>query len=408
MGIEVGTTLEEVYEIRGQLGAGGMGRVMLARDLRLERDVAVKVMHAQMHEQERFHKRFLTEARAMARVRHINVVSVYSFGEAHGEPYFVMEYVPGPTLAAWSQAQWASRPIPYERVFALLEQMIRGLDAIHAADVVHLDLKPTNVILGPRDRVAVTDFGLSCLLDTADAGAGYGSPAFMAPELVTNGPGAQSTHADDYSFTVIAYELLSGRRPFSGPPRQLMSKKVLKPAPPPSKHRPELPAGFDEVILAGLEREPEARSSRHEVLEGLRQALSAPTSTPGQGVSILIADDDADLRELAQACIEEAFPQARVRCAQDGAEAQRMLDEEPATLALIDLQMPNLNGVELVASLRAEPHTQNTRVVVMTAVGGAADWRVLDRLGAEAFLLKPFQPGDLTDTLQSVLGFGHE
>ena len=193
-----------------------MGVVMLAWDERLERDVAIKLITpGQMNALAR--ERFLFEARAMARVRHENVVEIYALGETNGAPFFVMEYVPGTTLANWLDDGILDDCLPaIDESLGYLDQICRGVSAIHASGSVHGDLKPANILLGPTSRVAVADMGLSRVLD-ADGSSDHplaGTPAYIAPEFAqTNLPPDMVSRGDVYALGVIAYEMLTGEPP---------------------------------------------------------------------------------------------------------------------------------------------------------------------------------------------------
>ncbi len=217
-GPPVGTVLDGAYRIVGALGQGGMGVVMLARDERLERNVAIKLIRPGRMATKGARDRFLTEARAMARVRHENVVEIYAFGEVEDTPYFVMEYVPGTNLANWLEDALLRDHLPaIDESLGYLDQICRGVSAIHASGTVHGDLKPGNILLGPASRVAVADMGLSRVLDALDDSALHpmaGTPAYMAPECVSTDLAPELVQRRDvYALGVMAYEMLTGRQP---------------------------------------------------------------------------------------------------------------------------------------------------------------------------------------------------
>jgi serine/threonine-protein kinase len=395
-GPPAGTLIGGTYRVVGPLGVGGMGVVVLAIDERLERDVAIKLIRPSYATSRDARARFLTEARAMARVRHENVVEIYSFGELDESPYFVMEYVPGTHIANWLDDLIIADKLPsIDEALGYLDQMCRGLTAIHGSGTVHGDLKPSNLLLGPASRVAITDLGLSRLFDATGRPGEHpmaGTPAYMAPEFLrTDMPPDLVQRADIYALGVIAFEMLVGEPPFDVETAQDMLRvhaSELQP-PLPSQIRPELTRAFDAPLLDALRTDPEQRTSTADDFR--RQLLRARESLARrhESLRILVADDDEDFLELAREALAYAFPGARIEAVRDGVQALAAIDREDAALAVIDLDMPVMNGIELTMALRAN-HT--LPIVVCTAAGGAPDWRLLSSLGAEGFLVKPIDP----------------
>lgn len=393
-GPSAGTLIDNAYRVVGPLGQGGMGMVVLAVDERLERDVAIKLIRPTYGRNKNARDRFLIEARAMARVRHENVVEIYSFGEIEGSPYFVMEYVPGSNVANWLDDLILEDKLPsIDESLGYLDQICRGVSAIHVSGTVHGDLKPSNILLGPASRVAIADLGLSRLFDSMGRAGAHpmaGTPAYMAPEFARSDlPPQLLQRSDVYALGVIAYEMLTGEPPFDIVTTADMLKAHATQAPLPSSLRPELGTAFDMPLLAAIRPDPVKRTASADELR--RQLLEARESlvTPSVPVRILVADDDSDFRALAGETLAYAFPNAQIETVADGEAALRAIDREPASLAVIDLDMPGLNGVELTAALRAN---HDVPIVVCTASGGAPDWKLLSSIGADGFLVKPIDP----------------
>ena len=405
--VQPGTIIDGTYRIVGNLGAGGMGVVLLGHDERLDRAVAIKLILPSFVEQSDFRKRFIAEARAMARVRHENVVAIHSFGEFEDAPYFVMELVRGPTLLEWLEKRGDAPPSVDEAV-GILSQACRGVQAIHDAGAVHNDIKPSNILLGAGFRVAITDLGLARRVTSpSTSGAlAMGTPDFMAPEIISarKVDDDLATRADVYALGVIAYQLFTGRLPFiADTPTALLDKHLLEQPAPPSSISGHLPASFDEPILSALRKDPSERTaSARELMEHLTEARGGVSST-GR-LRIVVADDDDDMLTLVAATVQGVLPRADVEVVPDGHAALESLDRESAHLVIADLDMPGLNGIELVAALRGSDEGARTPVLVMTAFGGAKDWKVLSELGADAFLVKPFEPPDLGVAVQRLLG----
>jgi len=406
--VEIGASIDGTYRVLRTLGEGGMGVVLLARDLHLERDVAIKLIRRDNCSQHQSHARFLAEARAMARVRHPNVVEVFAYGEAFGSPYFAMEYVPGPTLERWARDRGPSLPV--DEVIGVLEQVCRGVSAIHATGALHRDIKPANILVGPAFRVVVADFGLSRVLgknESGEHGALWGTPAYMAPELFsgeTNDPSLEQ-RADVYALGVLAYELFTGKPPFYKDNLVALVHQICTEAPArPSQVRPELPTSFDAPILAALAKDPAERTPSVEALRrGLLEAREEVRLPSAGTTRILVADDDGDMRAFVLRILAKALPGASIEAVPDGASALDAATRTPPDAVVIDLDMPGLNGIELTAALRAQPGSEHTPIIVMTGSGTAADWRVLSGLGADGFLMKPFRPTQLSTLVRSLL-----
>lgn len=399
-GIGEGVLLDDTYRLSNCIGEGAMGVVYLGRDERLQRDVAIKFIQPDLVRSKDAHDRFLREARTMARVHHLNVVEIYAYGEYEGAPFFVMEYVPGKTVHHFRQAH--ARPqLSIDESIGILDQTCRGITAIHAAGAIHHDLKPTNVLVGPAFRVCVTDLGLAKVVDRLvdeHKDTVSGTPAYMAPEVVLGTPldKALESRADVYSLGVMAFELFTGRLPFDHhDPTQMMLAHVEDPPPIPSELRQDLPAAFDNVILDALIKEPELRTPsaaalRRALLEARQTAIAA--SSP---LRFLVADDDDDFRSLVTETLRYAYPEAELVAVHDGVAAMREVERVRPALAIIDLDMPSMNGLEVTAAIRATPSLEKTRILVVTATGGAPDWRLLQSLGADGFLVKPIDPVSL-------------
>ncbi|WP_051733345.1 serine/threonine-protein kinase [Kitasatospora phosalacinea] len=221
------------YRIEGLLGQGGGARVLRAVDLRLGREVALKVLHSGAGED--FARRFVAEARTLARLRHRGLVEVYDYGHADGRPYLVLELVDGPTLADALRASAMSVPATVR----LGRELARTLAFVHARGVVHRDVKPSNVLIDASGSPRLADFGIarSPLDGDADAtrtGLVVGTPAYLAPEQI-RGEGARSA-ADVYALGLVLIECLTGQRVYPGGPLEAAVARLL--------HSPELPHGI--------------------------------------------------------------------------------------------------------------------------------------------------------------------
>ncbi|MEM9069385.1 MAG: serine/threonine-protein kinase [Myxococcota bacterium] len=406
--VPVGAIIDQSYRVKRVVGRGGMGIVLLCVDEKLAREVAVKMIAPQTLSSDS-RDLFLTEARAMAGVRHENVVQLFAYGDHEGVPYFAMEYVPGISVAEWL-GRWDARtvdPPAVDEVLGILDQVCRGLSAIHAAGIVHADVKPGNILIGPSFRVAVTDFGLVRTLGQPDADdLIVGTPAYIAPEVVYSRQPVFDRGSDVYALAVTAYEMLTGRLPWPiENVGQLFDVHIRREAlPPPSDVRPDLPRAFDPVFARALSRE---QDQRYESTDALRRAFLEARETVAAattGVRVVIADDDEDFLQVARAAVDLAFPGAAIECVGDGHAAIRALDRKAASLAIVDLDMPGMNGVELTATIRTRPLLRDMPILVVSGTGGGADWRLLQQLGAAGFLVKPLDPYALVAMARRAIG----
>ncbi|MEX5294904.1 protein kinase [Kocuria sp. CPCC 205268] len=285
-----GTVLEGRYELGPRIAHGGTATVYRAVDTRLQRVVAVKLMHAHLAQDPAAAERFVREARAAARLSHPHVVSVLDQGHApDGVPYLVMEHVAGSTLRDLLRRRGA---LPPGEALALLEPVLDGLAAAHRAGLVHRDVKPENVLIAGTGRVTVADFGLTRAVDQhTGTGTVLGTVGYASPELVTGQ--RVDTRADVYSAGIVLFELLTGRRPFEGSPVAVARAHAEGAVPNLRALDPGVPPGLARLVAHATARDPELRppdASRfleelRAVRAGLRPSelarLPAPRPVPG-------------------------------------------------------------------------------------------------------------------------------
>jgi serine/threonine-protein kinase len=255
------------YELLARLGRGGAGVVYMARQLGLNRLVALKHLRAGPYAEPDERARFRTEGEALARVRHPNVVQVYEVGEYDGQAYLSMELVEGGSLAR----RLAGGPLPEREAAELVQVLAHAVHAIHQKGVVHRDLKPGNVLLEADGAAKVSDFGLAKLLDAAaentHTGTVLGTASYMAPEQAEGRSRHVEPAADVWALGAILYECLTGRRPFQGDSRAATLEQVQRREPvPPRRWRPVLARDLQAVCLKCLEKEPRRRYLSAEAL----------------------------------------------------------------------------------------------------------------------------------------------
>jgi serine/threonine protein kinase/uncharacterized protein YjdB len=267
------------YEIRGEIGRGGMAAVYLAYDLRLNRKVAIKVMLPELAFHEGMEDRFKREARTAAKLDHPNIVVIYSVRDDAELLFFVMKFIEGASLEQLAR-KYAPLPLPIAQY--VLVQLAVALQYAHDEGVVHRDVKPANVLVDRRGNVLVTDFGIAKATESPTltrTGSVIGTPAYMSPEQCM---GNEQTHASDqYSLGVVAYELIAGRPPFVGPAVELQWAHVKTAAPPLLDARPDCPPALASAVMRMLLKDPAQRwASLQDAVSSLATGLVPGDDSP--------------------------------------------------------------------------------------------------------------------------------
>ncbi|RZD56409.1 serine/threonine protein kinase [Streptomyces albidoflavus] len=250
--------LDGRYRVDALIAVGGMATVYRALDTRLDRVVALKVMHPELAADASFVERFIREARSVARLSHPNVVGVFDQGAEGAYVYLAMEYVPGCTLRDVLRERGALTP---RAALDVLEPVLAALGAAHRAGFVHRDMKPENVLIGDDGRVKVADFGLVKAVDTVTntTGTVLGTVSYLAPEQIEQDDVADA-RVDVYACGVVLYEMLTGGRPHSGDsPAQVLYRHLNEDVPPPSAAVPHLGPELDRLVAVATSRAPEGR-----------------------------------------------------------------------------------------------------------------------------------------------------
>jgi serine/threonine protein kinase len=253
------------YHLLEKLGEGGMAIVYKAYDTRLEVDVAVKVIQTESLPQnaiERALKRFEREAKALARLTHQNIVKVTDYGEYEGKPYLVMPYLPGRTLK-----QKMDKPMPWQEAVQLLLPIAKALGYAHSQNIIHRDVKPSNILLTQSGQPMLADFGIAKMLeleetlDLTGTSAAVGTPEYMAPEQAN--AKTVDHRADIYALGIVLFEMVTGRKPFvADTPMAVLIKQATEPLPNPKQFAPNLPDQAVRIIVKALAKKPGDRYQR--------------------------------------------------------------------------------------------------------------------------------------------------
>ncbi|MGP3535097.1 Stk1 family PASTA domain-containing Ser/Thr kinase [Microbacterium sp. RD1] len=299
----IGRLVDGRYRVRARIARGGMATVYVATDLRLERRVALKVMHGHLSDDTVFQSRFIQEARAAARLADPHVVNVFDQGQDGDMAYLVMEYLPGITLR---ELMRENRRLTIPQTITIMDAVLSGLAAAHRAGIVHRDVKPENVLLAEDGRIKIGDFGLA-RATTANTASGQmlmGTIAYLAPELVTRG--TADARSDIYALGIMLYEMLTGEQPYKGEqPMQIAFQHATDSVPRPSVKNPGVPEQLDELVLWSTEKVPDDRPLDADVMltrlrEIERELGVAPQVARAVSVGTTTSDDAVDSGELTK------------------------------------------------------------------------------------------------------------
>ena len=264
-------TIDNRYRIVELIGEGGMAQVYRGDDLRLGREVAIKILRPQYANERTFVERFVQEARAMAGFSHPNIVNVFDVGRTGASPYIVMEYVDGIDLRRKLQQEGR---LSIGEALEIARQVAEGVGAAHRKGIVHRDIKPGNILIASDGRVKVADFGIARAMADAqhltEPGVVWGTTAYLSPEQIR---GETATPASDvYAIGVLLYEMLTGQTPFQGEDRVAVALKHLNEPPPPLHElNPRVPPGLERLVLRMLSKDPAQRpADANEVARLLR------------------------------------------------------------------------------------------------------------------------------------------
>ena len=406
----IGRKLLNRYEITAHLGDGSTATVYKARDLRLSRDVALKILLPHVRDTTR--KRFFQEATAAAQLNHPGIMAIYNIEENYEQPFLVVEYVEGRPLSDFI-------PSSPESVVELGAQIARALAYAHERDIIHRDIKPANIKVTPERTIKIMDLGLALPREatrvTAD-GMVIGTPAYLSPEQAQGA--VLDFRTDIYSLGVVLYEMATGQLPFDADDiSALLLQQVRQPPPPPRLIMPSLPVNLENVILKALEKSPARRfQSCRSLAEALENALTAPLpsdaptsrSRPEKlnapqrpSLRLVLADDHTIMRRTLVSFLEGRPEFAVIGEAADGETALRQTLTLLPDVLLLDLNMPGKSGLDVLPTIRQK--APEVKVLVLT--GREEEWYIVQalRAGAHGYILKSTDEKELVDAINKVV-----
>lgn len=387
---EVGRLVSGTYEIRDVLGEGGMGRVYDAFDVRLQRRVAIKVPWPGIDRAV-----LRREAQALAQIRHPCAIAIHGLHDHGGIEYLVMERIFGISLEQHLERfRQSQETFTVEEALDLLISIVDGLVAIHRSGLSHRDIKPSNVMIAPGNRVVLMDFGLAMAeVHAGQAGEDVsGSPMYMAPESIRSLVQQGKAHLVDlYAIGVMAFEMLAGVPPFDGQTvREVLEAHLTRDPPSLRDRRVDVPEALAGLVARLLAKDSKDRPESAEILLAELRAIHArrERGAAREQFSILIADDDDLVREMIHATLSRAIPDATISLADSGAAAIRHVRTNPPDVVVLDLQMPEISGLEVCMFLRGTHLADRVKIVLVSADADERDVALLKQLGVSCYLPK--------------------
>ncbi|OGO12261.1 MAG: hypothetical protein A2032_07200 [Chloroflexi bacterium RBG_19FT_COMBO_49_13] len=359
--------LNDRYQIDGRIGSGGMAEVYRARDLMLERTVAIKLLREDFSDDPAFRERFRQEAKAAANLSHPNIVTIHDFGFDDKQIFIVMEYIPGTDLKTILESRGS---LSVDEALPLIIQACAGIGYAHRAGLVHCDVKPHNMIVTPDQRLKVTDFGIARALASIHSQevnhVVWGSPQYFSPEQAAGH--SPSPASDVYGLGVVLYEMLTGRLPFIANSAAELSHmhRTVMPSPP-SQYNPLIPPVLEQACLKVLSKEPSSRyrtadqfgrvlislsrsikASSSQANSPLKSSPHAGSQSPGQGVPAQVQtrphpptySQPSDRRTLPP-----VMSKPPIQAADKVAPSQNALDIDWLTWGLVLLTVITLGGL---------------------------------------------------------------
>lgn len=402
------------YELGPVIGAGTTGTVYRGRDIQTNEPVAIKVLHADiLLNAPELLERFRREGEALRRLEHPNIVKVFMTVEENEQHYLIMEYVAGGSLATKLQKETA---LPVEQTIALSLELADALTRAHHLNILHRDIKPANILLSQDGTPRLTDFGLARLSNSPSittTGSIIGTPYYLSPEACYQQDVDERT--DIWAFGIVIFEMLTGRRPFTGDTLfDVVYAIKNQPIPEWALQKEDIPPALADLISGMLRKDRPARiGSARQVgaeLEKIQKWLEKPANlrTPvheknidsnAGKIRILIVDDHAVVRQGLRTFIDLQEDMIVVGEGGDGLEAVDLATHLQPDIILLDLVMPRLDGVD--ATRQILENSPKSKILILTSFGEDNKVFPAIRSGAQGYLLKDIHPNDLVKAIRS-------
>ncbi len=408
----VGQKLNDRYVIEELIGEGATAAVYRGLDTRLRRTVAIKVLLPHVHVTTK--QRFEREALSAAKLNHPGIMAIYDVGQDHDSSYIVVELVNGKPLYDF---------IPAEPSFVAQagQQICLALDYAHRAGIIHRDVKPANIYITAENHVKIMDFGLAIPVEGGQKrltamGSIIGTPAYLSPEQAQGKP--LDPRTDLYSLGVVLYEMVTGQLPFDADDiASILLQQVNKPPVPPREYSSDLPIWLENVILRAMEKQPD---NRFKNAAAMAAALAGPTSTDSKStqvttagtfeedstpkIRVILADDHAVLRTALGTYLDLSGDITVIGEAGDGQEAIDLSREQHPDVVLLDLNMPNVGGLQALPEIKAE--NPKVKVLVLTGRNETPFIMRALRAGANGYVLKTASEEELVKAVKDVYSGG--